>query len=187
MTGTGKQRREGGAIDFLEHFAASDQFCALFKEGMGLVEETANYLDDQGRLDARLLDRTGSIAYATESMRLTTRLMQLASWLLLQRAVNAGELSAAEAKSDKHKIGLTEVGVGHRLRGQELLPEAFTALVGRSLRLHERIQKLDRILNEAKTTEPGENVVSGHLDRLAAVFGRRATPDPTWSETRTSA
>ncbi len=45
--------------------------------------------------------------------------------------------------------------------------------MGRSLRLHERIQKLDRILNEARTTEPAENVVSGHFDRVAAVFGRR--------------
>ncbi len=172
MTGTGKQRREDGAIDFLEHFAGSEQFSTVFREGMALVEETANYLDGQGRFDARLLDRNGSIAYATESMRLTTRLMQLASWLLLQRAVNAGELSTAEARSDKHKIGLADVGAGHRLRGGELLPEAFTALVGRSLRLHERIQKLDRILNESKAAEPGENAVSGHFDRLAAVFGR---------------
>jgi regulator of CtrA degradation len=173
MKGSGKERRHDGAIDFLEHFAASDQFSAVFKEGMGLVEETANYLDGQGRRDARLLDRTGSISYATESMRLTTRLMQLASWLLLQRAVNAGELSPDEAKSDKHRIGLTDVGAGYRLKGGETLPEALVGLVDRSLRLHERIQKLDRMLNEPKSEQPAENAVSGHIDRLAAAFGRR--------------
>ncbi|MDP9137297.1 MAG: DUF1465 family protein [Pseudomonadota bacterium] len=174
MTGSGKERRHDGAIDFLEHFAASDQFSAVFKEGMGLVEETANYLDGQGRRDARLLDRTGSIAYATESMRLTTRLMQLASWLLLQRAVNAGELSPEEAKSDKHRIGLADVGAGYGLKGMEMLPEALVALVNRSLTLHERIQKLNRLLHEQKTEEPAENPVSGHMDRLAAAFGRRS-------------
>ena len=63
---------------------------------MGLVEETANYLDGQGRVDSRVLDRPGTIAYATESMRLTTRLMQLASWLLLQRAIGSGEVSDSE-------------------------------------------------------------------------------------------
>ena len=37
-------------------------------------------------------------------MRLTTRLMQLASWLLLQRAVNEGELSAENARLEKEKV-----------------------------------------------------------------------------------
>ena len=74
-------------MEFLARFTASEQFEKVFREGMGLVEETANYLDGPGRKDARLLDRNGAIAYATESMRLTTRLMQLASWLLLQRAI----------------------------------------------------------------------------------------------------
>ena len=65
-------------VNFLTRFTASAQFHKVFGEGMALVEETANYLDGQGRQDARALDRHGAIAYATESMRLTTRLMQLA-------------------------------------------------------------------------------------------------------------
>jgi regulator of CtrA degradation len=172
MTGHGK-RRNDGTIDFLEHFATSDQFSAVFKEGMGLVEETANYLDGPGRRDARLLDRSGSIAYATESMRLTTRLMQLASWLLLQRAVNAGELSSEEARSDRHRIGLKDVGAGQQLKGGETLPEGLLVLIDRSLRLHERIQKLDGMLNEPQKELPGKNPVSGQIDRLTAAFARR--------------
>ena len=97
MTGNGTNRQSDATIDFAVHFATSDQFKTVFKEGMGLVEETANYLDGPGRKEARGLDRHGSIAYATESMRLTTRLMQLASWLLLQRALHAGELTQEEA------------------------------------------------------------------------------------------
>ena len=84
-------------IYFGKRLAGSDAFRAMFREGMGLVEETANYLDGEGRRESKGLARVGSLAYATESMRLTTRLMQLASWLLLQRAVNDGELSAARA------------------------------------------------------------------------------------------
>ena len=78
-------------VEFLSRFTASEQFDKVFREGMSLVEETANYLDGPGRTDARTLDRNGAVAYATESMRLTTRLMQLASWLLLQRAAGVGE------------------------------------------------------------------------------------------------
>src|SRR5215213_6278636 len=92
---------EESLIDFFTRFTASDQFGKVFKEGMGLVEQTANYLDGPGRDDAKTLDRSGTIAYATESMRLTTRLMQLASWLLLQRAVSVGELSLDEAQKEK--------------------------------------------------------------------------------------
>jgi regulator of CtrA degradation len=62
---------KSGTIDFLAKFTDSEQFEKTFKEGMSLVEETANYLDGEGRIDARVLDRTGAIAYATESMRLT--------------------------------------------------------------------------------------------------------------------
>ena len=167
---TGNEGSEG-LIDFLARFTASDQFTGIFKEGMGLVEETANYLDGAGRQDARLLDRTGAIAYATESMRLTTRLMQLASWLLLQRAVSAGEISLEDASKEKHRINLTEIGAGHALTGYDQIPSALKELVDRSLRLHERIQKLDEMLSsKATVTLPQPNPVSHQMDRLAAVF-----------------
>lgn len=174
MTATGdKSTKDRGEslVDFLARFTASDQFASIFKEGMGLVEETANYLDGPGRQDARLLDRTGAIAYATESMRLTTRLMQLASWLLLQRAVSAGEISLEDASKEKHRIHLSEIGAGHALTGFDQIPAALKDLVDRSLRLHERIQKLDEMLSaKARLTTPQPNPVSHQMDRLAAVF-----------------
>ena len=43
-----------------------------------LVEETAAYLDGDRRQQSKALGRAAALAYATESMRLTTRLMQLA-------------------------------------------------------------------------------------------------------------
>jgi regulator of CtrA degradation len=165
--------RDEGLVDFLARFTASEQFAGIFKEGMGLVEETANYLDGPGRQDARLLDRTGAIAYATESMRLTTRLMQLASWLLLQRAVSAGEISLSDASKEKHRINLSEIGAGHTLTGYDQLPMALKGIVDRSLRLHERIQKLDEMLAaKARLGNPQPSPVSHQIDRLAQVFKR---------------
>ena len=78
------------AVPFGRTFVSSDAFRAMFREGMLLVEETAAYLDGGGREESRLLPRDVALAYATESMRLTTRLMQIASWLLVQRAVAEG-------------------------------------------------------------------------------------------------
>ena len=138
---------------------------------MGLGEETANYLDGPGRLDARALDRHGAVAYATESMRLTTRLMQLASWLLLQRAIGAGELTSEDARKEKHRISLSDIGRGNPLNGAAQLPEALMALVERSLKLHTRVQKLDVMLNvQAKALSPAASPVSQQLDRIALEF-----------------
>ena len=80
-------------VSFVDRLAASGSFGKLFAEGMGLVEESAAYLDGPGRTESRALERQAALGYATESMRLTTRLMQIASWLLLQRAVNEGDLT----------------------------------------------------------------------------------------------
>ena len=99
---------------FYPKLAASAAFKTLFREGMSLVEDTAAYLDGPGREESRRLPRSAALAYATESMRLTTRLMQVASWLLLQRAVNEGELTPAQAQSEKHRVRLAEQNVAIR-------------------------------------------------------------------------
>ena len=108
------------AVHFGDKVAASGLFKTLFRDGMALVEETAAYLDGAGRDDAKILPRMAALAYASESMRLTTRLMQIASWLLLQRAVNEGEMSQVEAASDKRRTRLAwqyQPAPGERRRG----------------------------------------------------------------------
>lgn len=163
-----------GTLNFFSAFQGSDQFEKVFKEGMGLVEETANYLDGQGRVDARVLDRPGAIAYATESMRLTTRLMQLASWLLLQRAIVAGELTGEENARNKARVNLSEIGAGNVIPGSDRMPEGLTELVDRSLRLHERILLLDSMIPQTQVKEAAnENPVANQLDQLARAFAVR--------------
>ena len=96
-----RSQSEAGLVQFSERLTNSAAFGTLFREGMDLVEETAAYLDGPGRLEAKALDRPVGLTYATESMRLTTRLMQLASWLLLHRAVKEGEMSLTQAMAKK--------------------------------------------------------------------------------------
>ncbi len=96
-----KRMSEANAVSFSERLASSQVFASLFRDGMGLVEETASYLDGAGRTESKKLERNAALVYATESMRLTTRLMQLASWLLLHRAVKEGEMTLAQAHKEK--------------------------------------------------------------------------------------
>ena len=161
-------------INFLTRFKGSEQFDKIFKEGMGLVEETANYLEGEGRVDSRVLDRPGTIAYATESMRLTTRLMQLASWLLLQRAITAGEVSDTEASREKSRVNLNEIGAGNNIPGAGALPEGLTELIARSLRLHERVVMMDSMLHgKVAVAAANENPVAMQMDQLRRAFSSR--------------
>src|SRR5205823_5587375 len=126
-----KSARGAGPVVFGEKLASSQAFASLFKEGMALVEETASYLDGAGRQESKKLERSAALAYATESMRLTTRLMQLASWLLLHRAVKEGEMSLAQANKEKAKVKLAagELGDDQNIK---LLPERLRSLIQRS-------------------------------------------------------
>src|SRR6202165_2435034 len=96
-----RSQDQAALVQFSERLTNSAAFGTLFREGMDLVEETAAYLDGAGRAEARALERSVSLTYATESMRLTTRLMQLASWLLLHRAVMEGEMTVTQVNREK--------------------------------------------------------------------------------------
>ncbi|MGH6818300.1 MAG: DUF1465 family protein [Methylovirgula sp.] len=169
MTELGNQ----GAVSFVDRLAMSSSFRSLFHEGMALVEETAVYLDGEGREQARRLSRIVALAYATESMRLTTRLMQIASWLLLQRAVNEGELTHGEAATEKRKVRLSEQQISTRPDGFAKLPPRLVALIERSLRLQARILHLDRLIHPAPEQAAQTRVVrplEPQLEMLRAAF-----------------
>ena len=158
-------------VSFGQRLAMSEAFRALFREGMHLVEEAANYLDGSGRFEAKVLARADALSYASESMRLTTRLMQLASWLLLQRAVNEGEMTQAQAASEKHKVKLSRQEFASSPESFSKLPERLQELAMQSLRLQERVMHLDRLLyakaDAGLTKPPGVHM---HMARLQQAF-----------------
>ena len=137
---------------------------------MDLVEETAEYLDGAGRAESKHLTLPASLAYTSESIRLTTRLTQLASWLLVRRAVAAGEVTAAEAHNHRHRVTLSRQSAA-RPEGFDSLPETFKRLISESHRLHDRIMRLDRILvdGDAPANE-GSWPVDGQMSRLRLAF-----------------
>lgn len=140
------QTAHRNTVSFGDRLASSEAFKLLFRDGMRLVEEAAAYLDGPGRQDSRMLAGADAVAYASESMRLTTRLMQLAAWLLLQRAVNEGDLTLEEAQTDKHKVTVTRQEFATRDEVFAKLPERLRELAQQSLRLQDRILHLDQLI-----------------------------------------
>ena len=158
-------------VSFGEKLASSQAFATLFREGMSLVEETAGYLDGPGRLESTQLPRSAALAYATESMRLTTRLMQLASWLLLHRAVKEGEMSLAQANKEKNKVRLSSADT-HDRTNLALLPDKLRALIDRSVSLQNQVRRLDATIHtsHADATLVPANPVEHQLGLIKAAF-----------------
>jgi regulator of CtrA degradation len=162
-------------ISFGLKHSNSEAFKTLFAEGMALVEATAAYLDGQGRAESKALARPIALAYATESMRLTTRLMQIASWLLLRRAVNEGELTLAQAMSERHRVRLQRQDMVSPPDVVAELPPVFVDFCIRSIRLQERVLHLDRSIAASREAEPmrAPQSVAMQVEQLEAAFAPR--------------
>lgn len=149
-------------------FARSELFDRTFQEGMDLVEETAAYLDGDGRRESRLLSRTAALAYAGESMKLTTRLMQVASWLLVQRAVKEGDMTSDAACEPRYRLNARVV---EETPTHPELPIALIEYLVRAEKLHDRVLYLDQQMYLDGAAEEPANPVLSQFDRLQAAFG----------------
>ncbi len=165
-----KRMMEAGAVSFSERLANSQLFATLFRDGMALVEETATYLDGAGRQESKKLERGAAMVYATESMRLTTRLMQLASWLLLHRAVKEGEMTLAQANKEKSKVRLAACDPGDA-KSIALLPAKLQELIARSVRLQNDVRRLDATMHAQPPLKAAvDNPVERQWGLLKAAF-----------------
>ncbi|WP_339915187.1 DUF1465 family protein [uncultured Brevundimonas sp.] len=151
----------------VDDFARSELFDRTFSEGMELVEETAAYLDGDGRRESKLLSRAVALAYAGESMKLTTRLMQVASWLLIQRAVREGDMAPQAACEPRYR--LSERKPEAELTHAEL-PIALVEYLVRAEKLYDRVLYLDRRMYLDGPEEEAENPVLSQMGKLEAAF-----------------
>ena len=117
---------------------------------------------------------------AADSLRLPTRLLHLASWLLVQRAVNEGEMSPPQAATEQNKVRLSaqEMASGPNVFDQ--LPSQLRELTDRSLRLQARLLYLDRSIR-AGTDAPAPlpPVADSDIERIAP-----AGPRAQWDQLR---
>jgi regulator of CtrA degradation len=110
-------------------------------------------------------------------MRLTTRLLDMASWLLIRRALKEGDISETEAQRKRKGVALQAPSRSSHVAGFGELPETLRALVEESYALHDRIVQLDRAMN-VKADSAGAteallaNPVGTQMDRLRLAFSR---------------
>ena len=168
-----ENRMTDNMIRLSERMVFSDSFKPLYSEGMALVEEAAAYIDHEGRDVARHLSHEAATLYAAESMRLTSRLMHIASWMLLQRARRSGDMPRDMVAREKAKISLETASAGEAAQGWQELPQVFRDMVARSLYLQDRVRCMDGDKQPPAHVpeERRSNSVSDQIVLLRTAFG----------------
>lgn len=170
--------------DMLGAFAGGKVFERVFSEGMALVEETAAYLDGPGRNLSQSLPREARLTYTSWSMELTTRLMQAASWLVMQKAVRDGDMKREDAFAEKYRLRRDGPALNAAAQANNGLPERFLELVENAEALFERIIRLDEALYSGKPRTP-ENSITSQIEALQKAAETGAfDPLAIWSKAK---
>lgn len=174
----GHDQENTNTVKLAERRIFTESFRPLYNEGMSLVEQAAEYLDGEGRIAAKTLSHEAATLYAAESMRLTTRLMQLASWLLLQRAANSGEMTREQVSVEKSKVRLDTISAQDKVDAWAELPEMFQMIVDHSMRLQALVRRMDDEIyggapdDRADEARRAGSPVTDQIRLLQTAFGR---------------
>jgi regulator of CtrA degradation len=135
---------------------------SLYTEAMVLADEARAYFDDAGRNERITLEPFVRVAFACESLKVTTRIMHIVAWLLTQKAVESGEIKSADGRRPERRLG-------HATESDPLvieqLPEAAQRLVHSSLDLYARIQRLDEGQMADEPVSSPARALMGRLER----------------------
>jgi len=118
-------------------------FGKTYDEALGLLEEARSYFAVLEPLERRGLAVRERLKLCTESMRMTARLTQIMAWLLMQRAVHAGEVTREEALAGMATLADVDVCMQEAESGWDGLPRRLVGLLDRSQRLYLRVARLD--------------------------------------------
>ncbi|WP_313809409.1 DUF1465 family protein [Sphingobium sp.] len=138
----------------------------LYVEAMVMADEARTYFDMGEASNPETDDPLRRVAFACESLKVTTRLMHIIAWLLSQRAWQRGELNDADMLDDKYRLGhaaTTDPAIS------AAFPFAARALIEASQDLYERVARLqDRMARPRAQAEP--NPARALMERLNAAF-----------------
>ncbi len=131
-------------------------FRGTYDEAFQLLLEARDYLTYLEPSERAVLTLNQRLAANQEAMRLTSRLTQVMAWLLVRRAVQAGEISFEDAlhsdrRLDGQGVCLTQIGD----EDAAPLPRGLKDLLGRSYRLYARVDRLDKAMGPMLGGAPG--------------------------------
>lgn len=125
-------------------------FDSTFEEAVALTREARDYVAYQERTDLAELDPAGRLVASSESMRMTARLTHIVAWLMVQKAVHAGEMTREEATDPHCRLGGQAVCRQNKPVADVPLPQRLVDLLDRSHQLYERVVRLDALIDQKR-------------------------------------
>ncbi len=121
-------------------------FDKTYDETVALLEEARMFVRS-GHWDSEPRGDMLNLLSAREALRLTTRLSQVLAWLLVRRAVTAGEVTPQEAATDERwRLGAARICRDRSGLEIEGLPPSLRDMLERSYNLYVRIARLDELV-----------------------------------------
>lgn len=122
-------------------------FDRTYDEALQLAVETRDYIAAKGQGERAGMSPDLRLAASCEEMRITARITQVMAWMLVQRAVHAGEMTRDEAAEEQNRLSGAEACLSEPVVPEAELPPRLCSLLQRSRNLYERVQRLDATLD----------------------------------------
>lgn len=122
------------------------QFTRTYDETLDLIVEARNYMVHLRPTSRRLRGTGESLRLSCEALRVTSRLTQVMAWLMLQRAVQDGEITATEACAEEYRLSGQSVCLDESAEEDHNIPAGLRSLLNRSLSLYQRISRLEEMV-----------------------------------------
>lgn len=142
----------------------------LYAEALDMAAEARAYFSTAGLEERQTLEPMERVLFSCESLKVTTRLMHVISWLMVGKAVAAGEMSPQEAATPDRRLGFAERSDETREPRLGLLPVQALSLIRRSQALYDRVQHIEASLFGEGADAPAGGGARGLQNRLSELF-----------------
>lgn len=127
-------------------------FDSTFEEALALTREARDYLTHREPMERERMTPNDRMLASCEAMRLTSRLTQVMAWLLVQKAVHAGEMTREEAVAPEFRLAGKSVCEETRPPVEGELQPRLAELLERSHNLYQRVARLDALQGPVENT-----------------------------------
>jgi len=125
-------------------------FTRTYDETLDMIVEARNYMTHVEPRQRPRASGVGELRLSCEALRVTSRLTQVMAWLMLQRAVQCGEITIQEACQECHRLSGRDVCLDTTAVREISLPSGLRSLLERSHSLYQRVARLEEmVLNRA--------------------------------------
>jgi regulator of CtrA degradation len=134
-----------------EHTQFAKFINRTFDETMQLLEEARDYSILDWKEEVRGLPNDKSMRVTSERMRLTARLSEIMAWVMVQKAVADGEMTAEQAQSHEYHLSAHDVCLADNRDKPDACPERLGVMLDRSRDLYSRVIKMDQMASRLFT------------------------------------